>query len=54
MAITTDIAEMIYIKPLTKLYDSLKKLLKDNNIVTEDSVQEQKKIAIMLESMVRV
>ena len=34
--ISTDIAEVIFKKPLTILYNSLSKLLKDNQIVTED------------------
>ena len=37
---TTEIAEVIFKKPLTILYNSLSELLKDNKVVTEDSVQE--------------
>jgi hypothetical protein len=52
--ITQDIAEVIFIKPLTLLYNSLRKLLKDNKVATEDSVQEQKSIAKMIDSIVKV
>jgi uncharacterized protein YaaW (UPF0174 family) len=37
---TTEIAEVIFKKPLRILYNSLSELLKDNKVVTEDSVQE--------------
>ena len=37
---TTEIAKVIFKKPLTILYNSLSELLKDNKVVTEDSVQE--------------
>ena len=37
---TTEIAEVIFEKPLTILYNSLSELLKDNKVVTEDSLQE--------------
>ena len=37
---TTEIAEVIFKKPLTILYNSLSELIKDNKVVTEDSVQE--------------
>jgi hypothetical protein len=41
----TEAAEVKFIEPLTLLYKSLSKLLKDNKVVTEDSVEEQKRIA---------
>jgi hypothetical protein len=49
-----EIAEGLFIKPLTLLYNSLGKLLKDNKVVKEDSVLEQKKIAKMVDSIVKV
>lgn len=52
--ITPDIAEVIFKKPLTLLYNSLAKLLKDNKIVSEDSVLEQKMIAKMFESIIKI
>ena len=52
--ITQDIAEVIFIKPLTLLYNSLSRLLKNNKVATEDSVQEQKSIAKMIDSIVKV
>ena len=49
-----EVAEGLFIKPLTLLYNSLSKLLKDNKVVKEDSVLEQKKIAKMVDSIVKV
>ena len=49
-----EMAEVIFKKPLSILYNSLSKLLKDNKVVTEDSVQEQKRIAKMVDSIVKV
>jgi hypothetical protein len=50
--ITTDMAEVIFKKPLLAIHNPLSKLLKDNKVVTEDSVQEQKRIAKMVDSIV--
>ena len=47
-------AEVIFNKPLTLLYTSLGKLLKDNKVVSEDSVIEQKMIAKMFESIIKI
>ena len=49
-----DIAEMLYVKPMVRLHTSLTKVLKDNQVLTEDQQQEQKKIAKMVESMIKV
>jgi hypothetical protein len=49
-----EVAEAIFIKPLTLIYNSLSKLLKNNKVATEDSVQEQKSIAKMIDSIVKV
>jgi ribosome recycling factor len=49
-----EVAEGLFIKPLKLLYNSLSKLLKDNEVVKEDSALEQKKIAKMVESIVKV
>lgn len=50
----SDMAEILFTTPLTKVYDSLSKTLKDNKVVTEDSVLEQKKISKMVDSIVKV
>ncbi len=49
-----DMAEILFTTPLTKVYDSLSKTLKDNKVVTEDSVLEQKRISKMVVSIVKV
>ena len=49
-----DMAEILFTTPLTKVYDSLSKTLKDNKVVTEDSVLEQKRISKMVDSIVKV
>jgi hypothetical protein len=49
-----EVAEGLFTKPLILLYNSLSKLLKDNKVVKEDSVLEQKKIAKMVDSIVKV
>ena len=51
---TAEIAEVIFKKPLTILYNSLRELLKDNKVVTEDSVQEHKRTAKMVGSIDKV
>ena len=51
---TPEIAEVVFKKPLTLLYSSLSKLLKDNKVVTEDTGLEQKRIAKMVDSIVKV
>ena len=51
---TPEMAEVIFKKPLTLLYNSLSKLLKDNKVVTEDTALEQKRIAKMVDSIVKV
>ena len=51
---TLDIAEVIFKKPLTLIYNSLVKLLKDNKVVGEDSVLEQKMIAKIFESIIKI
>jgi len=50
----SDMAEILFTTPLTKVYDSLSKTLKDNKVVTEDSVLEQKRISKMVNSIVKV
>jgi len=49
-----DMAEILFTTPLTKVYNSLSKTLKDNKVVTEDSVLEQKRISKMVDSIVKV
>jgi hypothetical protein len=52
--ITLEIAEVIFKKPLALLYNSLGKLLKDNKVVAEDSVLEQKIITKMFKSIINI
>ena len=47
-------AESSFANPMTKLYNSLNKILKDNKVITEDSAQDQKRIAKIVDSMVKV
>ena len=49
-----EVAEFLFTTPLTKVYNSLSKILKDNKVVTEDSVLEQKRISKMVDSIVKV
>ena len=51
---TPEWAEVIFIKPLTLLYNSLSKLLKDNKVLKEDSDLEQMKITKIVDSIVKV
>jgi hypothetical protein len=37
----TDMAEMLFVNPMTDIYNSLRKILKDNGIVTAETVEEQ-------------
>ena len=39
-AMPPEMAEVLFTNPLTKVYNSLSKTLKDNKVVTEDSVLE--------------
>ena len=52
--ITIDIAETIFVNPMTDIFNSLRLILRDNNIVTGESLEEQKRIAKMVDSMVKV
>jgi hypothetical protein len=52
--ITLKIAEVIFKKPIALLYNSLGKLLKDNKVVAEDSVLEQKIITKMFKSIINI
>ena len=47
-------AEVIFNKPFILIYNCLGKLLKDNKVVGEDSVLEQKMIAKMFESIIKI
>jgi malate synthase len=47
-------AEMIYVNPMTDIYNSLRTILKDNNIVTAETLEEQQRIAKMVDSIVKV
>jgi hypothetical protein len=50
--ITLEIAEVIFVKPLTLLYDSLSKLLKNNKVLKEESAIEQKRIKKVVGSII--
>jgi malate synthase len=45
---------MIYVNPMTDIYNSLRTILKDNNIVTAETLEEQQRIAKMVDSIVKV
>jgi hypothetical protein len=49
-----EIAETLFVNPMTVIYDSLRKILRDNDIVTAETLEEQQRIAKMVDSMVRV
>ena len=50
----TEIAEVLFVTPMTNIYNSLRIVLRDNNIVTAETQEEQQKIGKMVESMVKV
>ena len=50
----TDMAEILFVNPMTDIYNSLRKILRDNDIVTADALEEQQRIAKMVDSMVKV
>jgi hypothetical protein len=47
-------AETLFINPMADIYNSLKSILRDNNILTADTYAEQQRIAKMVDSMVKV
>ena len=47
-------AETLLVTPLTEIYNSLRKILRDNDIVTAETIKEQQRIAKMVDSMVKV
>jgi hypothetical protein len=50
----TDMAEILFVNPMTDIYNSLRKILRDNDIVTAEALEEQQRIAKMVDSMVKV
>ena len=50
----TDVAEILFVNPMTDIYNSLRKILRDNDIVTGEALEEQQRIAKMVDSMVKV
>jgi len=43
-----DIAEMLLVSPMTDLYNSLRKIFRDNDILMADEIyEEQRRIAMM-------
>jgi malate synthase len=49
-----DIAETLFVNPMTDIYNSLRTILRDNSIVTAETQEEQQRIAKMVDSMVKV
>jgi hypothetical protein len=49
-----EMAETLFINPMTDIYHTLRKLLKDNNIVTADVLEEQQRIEKIIDSIVKV
>jgi hypothetical protein len=49
---TKERAEVVFVHPLSLLYNVLKKLLKDNKVIKEDS--EHKKITKIVGSIIKV
>ena len=47
-------AETFIVNPMTEIYNSLRKVLRDNDIVTAETLEEQQRIAKMVDSMVKV
>jgi uncharacterized coiled-coil DUF342 family protein len=52
--IPTDIAEVLFIPPMMKLYTSLRQILKGNNILNDEEQPQQNKIDNFLELIVKV
>ena len=38
---TPEAAEIVFVNPMTDIYNSLRKILQDNNIVTGETLKEQ-------------
>ena len=49
-----DVAETLFVNPLTKLHTSLSKILRDNKVLFGDAQQEQQRVAKMVDSMLKV
>ena len=49
----TDIAETLFVNPMTEIYNSLRRIFRANDIEMADE-EEQQRIAKMVESMVKV
>lgn len=54
LAMPSDMAEVLFSAPMTKIFNSLSKVLKDNKVVTEESVNEEKRIMKLMDSMIKV
>ncbi len=53
-AMPKEFAEPLFIAPMCEIYNMLSKTLKESNILTADAIEEQQKIAKMVDSMVKV
>jgi hypothetical protein len=51
---TPEAAEIVFVNPMTDIYNSLRKILKDSKIPTSETHEEQLRITRMLDSMVNV
>ncbi len=49
-----EIAETLFVNPMTDIYNSLSKILKDNDITTAENLEEKKRIEKIVDSMVKV
>ncbi len=52
--IPKEIAEGLVVAPICELHKALIKILKDNNIATVDQVEQQQKMAQIIDSMANV
>jgi hypothetical protein len=48
------LAETIFVNPLKDIYNSLRPILKDNNIEIADTQEDQKRIGKIVDSLVKV
>ena len=52
--IPTETAETLFANPMTQVQSALTKVLRDNNILSADAQEEQKKVEKIVGSMVKV
>ncbi len=54
LAMPSDMAEVLFSGPMTKIFNSLSKVLKDNKVANEESVNEEKRIMKLMDSVIKV